>query len=201
MWRPTGTISPVSSSSGTNSIGATRAALGMLPAHERLHAGHVAPREVHDRLVAQRELARVERPLQVGLQLQAGQRAGVHLGLEDLVVALAVLLGHVHRRVGVAQQFLGVRGRDHVLVAEGDPDAGRRASRRGRRARSAPSGSSITRLGDLDRLQLALGVVDQDRELVAAEARGGVDRAHAVLQAPSDLLQDLVAGGVAEASR
>ena len=53
--------------------------------------------------------------------------------------------------------------------------------------------------GDLDRVQLALGVADQDRELVAAEARGGVDRAHAVVQPPRDLLQHLVAGGVAEA--
>ena len=35
------------------------AALGVLPARERLHAGHVAALEVHDRLVAQRELAGV----------------------------------------------------------------------------------------------------------------------------------------------
>ena len=41
--------------------------------------------------------------------------------------------------------------------------------------------------------------MDQDRELVAAEPRGGVDRAHAVLQPPRDLLQHLVAGGVPEA--
>ena len=53
--------------------------------------------------------------------------------------------------------------------------------------------------GDLDRVQLALGVAQQDRELVAAEPRGRVDRAHAVGQAPGDHLEDLVAGGVAEA--
>ena len=53
-------------------------------------------------------------------------------------------------------------------------------------------------LGDLDRLHLLLGPVDQDRELVAAEAGGGVHRAHAVLQAAAHLLQDLVAGVVAE---
>ena len=41
--------------------------------------------------------------------------------------------------------------------------------------------------------------MDQDRELVAAETRSGVDRAHAVLQASRDLLQDPVASSMAEA--
>ena len=56
------------------SPGCTRPRTRVLPAHERLHAGHVAGREVHDRLVAERELAAVQGALQVGLQLEAGER-------------------------------------------------------------------------------------------------------------------------------
>jgi hypothetical protein len=122
----------------------------------------------------------------------------VHLGLEYLVAVLAFLLGHVHRRVGVAQQLVGVLRADHALVAEGDPDARRdRDGAVGERERNGQRGHHP--LGDLDGVQLALGVADEDRELVAAEARGGVDRTHAVLQAPPDLPEHLVAGGVPEA--
>ncbi len=47
---------------------------------------------------------------------------------------------------------------------------------------------------------LAVGdVLEQHRELVAAEARGGVGPADALVEAPRDLLQHLVARGVAEA--
>ena len=60
-----------------------------------------------------------------------------------------------------------------------------------------------------DRLEQALGggrgagdpvrVLEQERELVAAEARRRVDRPQALLQPGRDLDQELVAGGVAEA--
>jgi hypothetical protein len=46
----------------------------VLPAHERFDAGHLARPHVDDRLVAEGELAGVERPRQVGLELEPGQR-------------------------------------------------------------------------------------------------------------------------------
>ena len=181
-----------------NSAGCTIPRRRVLPAHERLHAGHVAPAQIHDRLVAERELAAVERPLQVALELEPGERPRVHVGLEDLVVALAVLLGHVHGRVGVAQQLLGVGLADHRGVAEGDPDAGRDRDVAVLERDRGLQGVHHA-LGDLDRLHLVLGLVQQDRELVAAEAGGRVDGPHRVLQAASDLPEHDVAGGVAEA--
>ena len=146
-----------------------RSARGVLPAHERLHPCHVAAREVHDRLVAQRELAGVEAALQIALQLQARERPGVHLGLEDLVVALAVLLGDVHRRIGVAQQLVGVAAGELIGGAEGDADARRdrelaavergptaRASRRrGGRSRSPAARSRLRGSGSRTRRRRA----------------------------------------------
>ena len=53
-------------------------------------------------------------------------------------------------------------------------------------------------LGDLGRLHADADVLEQDGELVAAEARCGVDGAQGVLQAASDVAQHLVSRGVAE---
>ena len=52
---------------------------------------------------------------------------------------------------------------------------------------------------DVRRLLGVLDPVEQDGELVAAEARDGVGRAHRCLEPARDLLQDGVAGRVAEA--
>ncbi len=54
-------------------------------------------------------------------------------------------------------------------------------------------------LGDVDGLLRALHLLDQDGELVAAEAGDRVGRADGVAQAMRDLLQHRVAGGMAEA--
>ena len=54
-------------------------------------------------------------------------------------------------------------------------------------------------LGGVGGVLRAADVLEQDRELVAAEARGGVAGADARVQALGDLEQHLVAGGVAEA--
>src|SRR3954452_20354107 len=53
-------------------------------------------------------------------------------------------------------------------------------------------------VGDRGRLARAADVLDEDRELVAAQPRGGVDRAQAAAQALGDLDEQLVAGRVAE---
>src|SRR5207342_1175512 len=53
--------------------------------------------------------------------------------------------------------------------------------------------------GDVRGLRRIDDLVEQDRELVSAEARNRVGRAHEVLEPSSDLLEDLVAGRMAEA--
>ena len=54
-------------------------------------------------------------------------------------------------------------------------------------------------LGEVDGVALALHVLDQDRELVAAQARDEVGRAQHRLQPARQVHQQLVAGLVAEA--
>ena len=56
---------------------------------------------------------------EIGLQLQLGDDGFVHRRIEDLVAALARALGHIHRDVGIAQQFVRVLGTDEGR----DPDA------------------------------------------------------------------------------
>ena len=53
-------------------------------------------------------------------------------------------------------------------------------------------------LGQVDGVALALDVLEQDRELVAAQARDEVRRAQHRLQAPREVHQQLVARLVAE---
>ena len=158
------TISPVSSATGMNSIGATTPALRMSPAQERLDADDLARRQVHDRLVEHDELVALEGPLEVALEREPGERGRVHARLEDLDAVLAVALGHVHRDVGVAQQLVGrlVARRQHR-----DPDAGvdeeLLAALRERRLERGQQP-----LGDHGRRRRRGRVLDQDRELVAA---------------------------------
>jgi hypothetical protein len=73
----------------------------------------------------QLELLGGERALEVGAQLEPGEHALVHGGLEQAVAALAVALGDVHRGVGVADHLVGV-GAGLVL---GDRDAEAAAQR------------------------------------------------------------------------
>ena len=65
--RPSGTISPLSSASGMNSAGDTQAALGVLPADQRLDAVDRAVVDRHDRLVVQPQLAAFDGAAQRGL--------------------------------------------------------------------------------------------------------------------------------------
>jgi hypothetical protein len=120
----------------------------------------------------------------------------VHLWLEQPVAALALVLCDVHRGVGVADQLVGERRaladhhRDARAAAHGQLLVGR-AHRRRERVDHA--------LGGLDRFVAMLDVLQQQRELVTAEAGRRVTGADARGQALADLDQHLVAGGVAEA--
>ena len=119
----------------------------------------------------------------------------VHLGLEEPIAALAVALGPVHRGVGVPDQLLGARG--------GSPPPRRRcrccsgATAPAATRRAAPAlQHAVRRVGGL---LDAVDVLEQQRELVAAEARRGVGRADARGQALRHLDEHLVAGGVPQA--
>jgi hypothetical protein len=104
-------------------------------------------------------------------------------------------LGLVHGGVGIAQHVLGPAVAEG---AEGDADAGGTgdfvvAHHEGLAQRGHQP------LGQHHGVVLVHDVVGQDRELVAAQPRQHVARAQLLLHAPRHLLQQLVAGGVAQA--
>ncbi len=101
-----------------------QAALGVLPADQRLEAGDLAGAQVDHRLVVEGELLAVERVPQLPFDLQPAHRAGPHLGVEEDAAGAAALLGPVHRRVGVADQQLGVGAALVGGAGDGDADAG-----------------------------------------------------------------------------
>jgi hypothetical protein len=119
----------------------------------------------------------------------------VHLLVEDRVCGAPVRLGAVHRDVGVAQDLLRARA---VAVADGDADA---------------AGGEHLVAGEAERtlqlLEHALGVADrlshvdealeQESELVAAQARHRVDHPHRAPEPHREGDQQLVAEPVPEA--
>ena len=114
--------------------------------------------------------------LQVGAKLEAFDDTLVHRRLEDAVAALAVPLGHVHRNVRVAQKVFRLR-RLELLADEADADASAgkdvlAVDLHGHVERAQDPGRRVCRiLGSAD-------AVEQDGELVAAEARNRVGRPH-----------------------
>ena len=163
----------------------------MGPARQRLEAGERLAVQRDDRLVVDLDLVALDRGQQLALELEPLDDLGLHAVLEDAVAALAVALGAVHRDVGLAQQLRGLVAADgdaerhlDVDLAAGDDD--RRAQRGG------------DPLGHEHRLVDLTQVLQQHRELVAAQARGGVGAAQRLGDAPRDGDQQLVARAVAE---
>ena len=97
------------------------AALGVLPAQQRLGAAHAALRQVELGLVDQREFLALQRTPEFHAHLGASTRALVDLRGEELVGVASRLLRPVHRRVGSPEQRLGVAA---VAREDGDADTG-----------------------------------------------------------------------------
>ena len=172
--------------------GAEQAALGVLPAHERLDAAHRAGPQLGLRLVVQDELAGLERGAELADEREPLAAVVVAADHVDLVAG-AHALGLVHRDVRALQQphgVAGVRGeqRDADAGVDVDADAADGEGMLERGAQPQPGGA---------RRRLVAGLED-DRELVAAEPGERVVVAQELLQARADLAQHLVAGVVAE---
>ena len=88
--------------------GRDKAALRVLPAHERLEPCHAARRELYLRLVGDPKLVLVERGAQLRLELPPLHRPRAQRLAEDLVASAAALLRPVHREVGVVDQRIRV---------------------------------------------------------------------------------------------
>ena len=111
-WRrtqpPSGTIRPVSSASGMNSIGGTMPRVGWRQRTRASAPDDLAGLELDDRLVLEDELlaARWRAAVRPPWPRRA-MTASCIFGFEDLEARLALRLGRVHRHVGVAQQLGG----------------------------------------------------------------------------------------------
>ena len=148
-------------------------ARGMIPAHERLDAGDLARLQQDDRLIEQRELVAVDRVAQIGLELEPLHRLGVHARFVAAVLSLPALLRDVHRHVRVAQQV----ARGVIRVRDGDPDARGREHFLPLEMERVPHQLEHA-LDDGHGRIVVRRILDEDRELVAAEARDRVRRAH-----------------------
>ena len=147
----------------------------MLPADQGLDPVDLAGVQVDDRLVVEDELAAGERVLQIRLDLEELHGAFVHRRLEDGVPVLPGGLGRVHRRVRVADEVVrsDVRlGRQRDAGARPDEDlAATDLEHRSERL--------LEPRRQLDRGDLGDRILEQDGELVAAQARDRVARATA----------------------
>ncbi len=151
--------------------------------------------QVNHGLEVDPQLVTVERVAQVCFHLEPLERTRLHARIEHGMPRSAVRLGPIQRQVGVAQDAIWANAAGRV---RGDADAGadehfaafhhdRQSQRLG------------DPLGDLDGLLLVDDVLEQHREFVATEARGGVAGAQACIDAVGHLDQQRVARGVAQA--
>ena len=169
-----GPIRPVFSASGTNTSGPDEPALRVVPAHERLDAGDEPGADGRLRLVVDDELALLERAAQLAGERQA--RGAV--ALLRAVVGLDAGRGRPWRRTSRCRRgAASCRRRAPWSGATATPTlASVRIT-----TPSTSIGSAMLRRSDWARLIASTGSAtgaSRTRELVAAEARDGVARAH-----------------------
>ena len=162
------------------------AALGMLPADERLERRDRAVADVDDRLVVDAQLAALDGAAQGALGRERSRASRRIASSKTIDRGAAALLGAVHRRVGVAdagpRAVVRPRRRSRCRCS---PAGTPRRPRRGTAPRTAPAIRRATARG----AGLAVDVLAQDGELVAAEPGDRVGRAQRAAQARRDVAQ------------
>ena len=177
-------------------VGHQQAALGMIPADQRLDADKAAVAGADLRLEQQRELLLRDRLAELALQHQVVPRQADLTRLEEDAVGAAACLGRMQRRIGMLDQHIG-----RVAVVRIDRDADRGRDRDVLRRTGDPH-RTRQRLEQLarhmgDRLAAAHARQQHD-ELVAAEACHPVGAAHPLAQAAGQGLEQRIARGMAE---
>ncbi len=187
-------MSPVDSATGMKSIGSTRPRVGWCHRTSASAPTGVAAAHADDGLVVDLELPCLEGPSQIGGRLEAVDGLLVHRRPVHLEPALPVVLGQVHRQVGVAQQVVGPVAR---RCPQGDADAGPY-----RDVLGGDADRRLERVGDPSRHLLGgarhPARLQQDGELVTSEAGDGVARAGRGPEPLGDPDEELVTGGMAE---
>ena len=196
---PMAPIRPHSSASGMKASGGIKPRCGCT---QRMSASalRTAPRvRVHLRLVIELELIQRDRLMQVALELHAILDARAHTPFEALNAAASALLRAIHGGVGVRGQRL--RWSLPSCGIQGDADARRGVHVDLRRCAPAPAATSTARIASRLASSACSTECDQQHELIAADARHGIGRAHQARQAARDLLQQLIARAVSRANR
>jgi diguanylate cyclase (GGDEF)-like protein/PAS domain S-box-containing protein len=178
---------------GDKGAGAHLPPLRVVPADQRLERRYLTRYRIHDRLEMELELASLDRPPQIRLQVQAQQRVLVHLRAEEDMAGLAGSLGHVHGDIRAPQQLFGER---NPRLAEGDADA--RADHH-----LPPVNAQRLMQGRMDPVDdgqrfRQIAIVEQDGELVAPEPGDRVTCPDTPGQPLRHRDQDRIAGTVAE---
>ena len=179
-----------SSAKRMNSTGAT-AAIGRLPADQRLDAVHVAGRDIDDRLVMQHELLLFERLAQVRVEPHVLRDLLVHLQREHAIRMLALFLRDVHRGIRAADQRLE---RIAVLRMHRDADRAARVDlhQPEMNRRAQPFENDLR--GRFE--QRPRAVLEQHEKFVAAEPRERRAGRQAAADDRRHVLQQPVAGDV-----
>ena len=174
-------------------VGRDVAQVRMGPAQQHLEAVEPAGLDLDDGLPGEPQRLVLERRSQLVLEHELAPGAMAHLGVEDLDAVLAGGLRAVHRDVRAVQQLLGADRLVGERDAHADPE---------------PDDLPVDVERVLHRLDDALAevagdvhavdLVDEDRELVAAEPGGGVRRPQLRTEPVRDRDQHAVAGVVAE---
>ena len=155
-------------------------------------------RRVHLGLIQDHQFVAFQRAPQLALQHQPLDRGGIHFGHVEGAGIAAVLLGVVHRRIGVADQIDHVLG---VVGTDGDADAGGQvhlllvdvesaADFIQQGARQGADGRAVV---DVHRQ-----IIDEHGELVARQPADDRVLAQIARQPLAQDFQRAVAGGVAE---
>jgi len=153
--------------------------LGVVPADHCLDAGGRLGGQVDDQLVLHDQLIVGEAVAQLLGHTHSREGRGVHRRFVDLVTALALGFGNVHGCVGVAEQNL----RRLPPGGKADPD------RRGDPARMLRHLDRVLQRGQHPPGYVENTLrfpVDDDRELVNTQARGGVGPPRHAAQSPRD---------------
>src|SRR6478672_2494825 len=161
----------------------------MLPSDERLVAHDPAALEIDHGLVVESELTAGDTLAQLADPLRPVECGAVEVRIEERVADIGMCFRPVHRDVGFLDQRL-------VVVAEGDADARVRVQR-ARPAVHRPADLFEQPLRNPHGMFGRERLRENDRELIAAEASGGVAGPDRLLDPLADLLEHLVAEVVA----
>jgi hypothetical protein len=141
------------------------------------------------------EFVVLDRVPQVCLKCEPCDRACMHGSIEDRIVSKTRPLGLVHRDVGIPYEVFRL---DKRIGCLDDSDAAGRKNTLPVQLNGGAQGFDDA-LGDLNRRGKIGRIFDQDRKFVTTDARQGVLRAYAPLEAPRNLLEQSIAFDMAQA--